>query len=543
MADGWVQWTAAFYQGNQERGQVLATRLMAEAHGLGLARLPDLSIGAATDAVEAAARGELKRASWALEAAERFDPGRPATAFAAARIAWRQHRLGSAIAAEARGYTRLLHQPLQRQLALLGMAVAGLWTLEVGLCLIVLALAALRGPALIAAVWTAWRDPLSPPMAGLILTFATLWPVLLPGRAVALPLWWSLLIWGFCRRRERVLIFAFWLLVGALPLLLQPIRARAELALSPPVRAIESLRDHRLAGSLFTDLGALVAVLPESPAVQQLIADMDRTIGQWDRADRAYRQVIANEPNNAAALIDLGALYFKKGDFGTAVQFFKRAAATGKEGAIAYFDLSQAYSESYLFDESRRALDQARAVNDRQVSEWLQRPSNDRVVTVDGGLDRVDEIASELEALWGGSEEARSQWVPWRRWAMLGMVLPILLAAYLLSLVFRRLAWIAGDKEDDEGEILGIWRALPVSAPLISGGVIRAVIEALLVAAIAATLWSNRITFRIPWGFDPGPGLQWTLAGLCAVVMILLSALRWRRRRSHGGEGVLFHES
>jgi len=438
IADGWVQWSAAFYQGNQERGQVLATRLMADAHNLGMTRLPDLSLGAAANAVEAAAKGQIKRAAWGIEAAERFDPGRPSTAFAAARIAWMGRRFGAAAEEALVGYGRVFHQPLERRLALLGAGAAGLWALELAFCLMLLSLAAVRGPKLVARVWAAWREPLSPPMAGLGLAVAAFWPIFLPGRALSVILWWSLLLWSFCRRRERLVIVALWLIVGALPLLLRPIRAHAELVLSPPVRAIEALRHHRLAGSLFTDLGALVAVLPESPAVQQLIADLDRTIGQWDRADHAYRQVIANEPKNASALVDLGALYFKKGDFGTAVQFFKRAAAIPGKDATAYFDLSQAYSESYLFDESRQALDRARTIDDRQVSEWLQRPSNDRVVTIDGGLNRVNEITGELEALWSGSEAAKSQWLPWRRWAMLGMVASFLLLAWLLSGLFRR---------------------------------------------------------------------------------------------------------
>lgn len=533
MADGWVQWSAAFYQGNQERAQILATRLMAEGHGLGLARLPDLSVGAAADAVEAAGKGEFKRASWALEASERFDPGRPATAFASARIAWKEHRFVTAVEKGFVGYARIFRLPLERRLAALGLAMAGLWVVEVALCLIVLALAVLRGPSLIAAVWESWRDPLSPPMAGLTLALLALWPLLLPGRALSLLLWWSILLWGFSRRSERALILGLWLLVGALPLLLQPIRAQAELTLSPPMRAIESLREHRLPGSLFTDLGALVAVLPESPAVQQLVGDMDRTIGQWDRADHVYRQVVASEPDNEAALIDLGALYFKKGDFGTAVQFFKRASAIGSKDATAYFDLSQAYSESYLFDESRSALDQARAINDRQVSQWLQRPSNDRVVTVDGGLDRVGEIAGELEALWSGSEAARSQWVPWRRWAMLGMVAPLFLIALLFSFTFRRLGWLFEDEEGEAvGAPLGLCRSLPVAAPLATERPFLAGIEALWVAGIGAAVWANRIAFRIPWGVDPGSALRWSLVGLGGVGLLALTIVRVRELKT-----------
>ena len=98
-------------------------------------------------------------------------------------------------------------------------------------------------------------------------------------------------------------------------------------ALSPPAQAMESLQEHRLYGSLFSDLGVLRSVLPESVAVKHLLADVHRSLNQWELARSLYRQVLEAEPNNTSALLDLGDYSFLKGDFSSAIQSFQKAAA------------------------------------------------------------------------------------------------------------------------------------------------------------------------------------------------------------------------
>src|SRR5512135_1301681 len=86
IQEQWLQWMSAFYQNNATKADGLVSSALATAQQLGMSRLPDLSLGAAARAVQSARDGNLPRANWALQAAERFDPGRPETAFAAARV-------------------------------------------------------------------------------------------------------------------------------------------------------------------------------------------------------------------------------------------------------------------------------------------------------------------------------------------------------------------------------------------------------------------------------------------------------------------------
>ena len=99
------------------------------------------------------------------------------------------------------------------------------------------------------------------------------------------------------------------------------------------------------------------SLAPDDPAVLQFLADFQRRLGDPDAARALYRRVHQAEPDNSDVLIDLGAYHFIKRDYGSAIRYFSDAAALRPDNALAYFNLSQAYSESYHFTESRRALE------------------------------------------------------------------------------------------------------------------------------------------------------------------------------------------
>src|SRR5262249_40085198 len=142
--------------------------------------------------------------------------------------------------------------------------------------------------------------------------------------------------------------------------------------------------------------------------------DVHRILGQREFARALYAQVVEAEPHNAAALVDLGDYYFHKNDFGRAVGYFKQAAQAAPRDPMPLYDLSLAYSEAYLFDESRDALTQARALGESQIAQWMQDAPIDRVVARDGGVDRAPDIRRALEAL-GRARAAPARLELWRK--------------------------------------------------------------------------------------------------------------------------------
>ncbi|HEV2852819.1 MAG TPA: tetratricopeptide repeat protein [Thermoanaerobaculia bacterium] len=509
IEEQWLQWIV---QNNREEANRAVDDLLETARQIGMHRLPDLSAGAVARAVQAARQKDFGRARWALEAAERFDPGRPETAFAESTVKGLQGDYGGAVAARLRAYPRMLSSPLERYLWCQDLLVWCVILLLVtgGLFLAVQMLT--KGTALYQDLTGLFGRKLPRGAALVLAVLALVWPVVLPHGAIWLPLYWSVLLWGYASASERVVLVALWLLAGASPLVLDAQRQRIAVALSPPAQAMESLEEHRLYGSLFADLGVLRSVLPESVAVKHLLADVHRSLNQWDLARSLYRQVLEKEPENTAALLNLGAYSFLKGDFGAAIASFQKAAAVDPGNAAAQYNLSQAYSESYMFDEQKVALRKAQEIDLARVNSWMAN-SQQRVVTVSGGMARIPEIRRELLEGWGGGE-ARGAADLFRRGLALLVSLSFVLVAVALHLARRPLGYAERSAEafpegafDRWGRIL-----LPgvASAEIGEGG--KSFLALLVPTALLMLPLLGTLGVRIPWRYDPGQLVSWILA-------------------------------
>ncbi|HEV8579770.1 MAG TPA: hypothetical protein VGX68_11910 [Thermoanaerobaculia bacterium] len=509
LEEQWLQWIV---QNNRQGAERAVDDLLDTARRLGMRRLPDLSAAAVARAVQAAKQRDFGRAAWALEAAERLDPGRPETAFAERFVARRQGNYLAAAVAGLRAYPRMLAHPLERYLwfqNLLFWFVA-LVLVTGGLFLAMQMLA--KGAAVYRDLADLIGRKLPRPVALAAAALALLWPLAFPYGALWLPLYWSILLWGYASPSERVVLVALWLLLGVSPLLLDAQRRHMAVALSPPARAMQGLKEHRLYGSLFSDLGVLRSVLPESVAVKHLLADVHRSLEQWELARSLYRQVLEAEPENTSALLDLGAYSFNKLDFGVAIQSFQKAAAIDPASAAAFYNLSQAYSESYMFDEQRAALKKAQDIDPTLVNTWLAQQH--RVVTVSGGMARIPEIRRQLLLSWGRHEARSGRLELFRRGLSLLVSLSLLLVALALHLARRPLGYTGGSAEIFPEGALDRWGRvlLPgiTSAEIGDGG--RAFLALLVPTALLMLPSMGRLGVPIPWRYDPGSSMSWVIA-------------------------------
>jgi tetratricopeptide (TPR) repeat protein len=512
MQEEWLQWMSAFYQGNTDRSDAALNALLGAAQQIGMKRLPDLSLAAAVRGVEMARGGNLARAQVALQAAERLDPGRPESAFAAASVERIGHSWFGALADYARGYARLGNAPALRLLWFEQLLLWGCCVLLFTSGLFIALQMATKGSALLADVLGPLRRSMPAPAAYGIAALILFWPLAVPSGVFWLALYWSILLWGYGSTSERVVLAALWLVAGGVPLLLAEQERRVALELSPPARAISNVLDRRLSGSLFNEIGVLRSALPHSTAALQFVGDLHRILGQWDFARSVYQRVLDDEPKNVPALLDLGAYYFRKSEFAKAVEYYQRAADAAPQDATAFFNLSVAYSESYQFDESRRALSQAQTLDEHRVSNWIQNAPPERVVTVDGGLDRATEIRAEFEA---ARREHLPSYGPLWRFSPLLVALGAGLLAGGLHLVRRRRDYAQPefDLTLQDGKAAGVVRALvPGIAASEEGEGARAFFALLLPVALLVLPLSGTLGWRIPWGYGPSSVPSWLLA-------------------------------
>ena len=523
LQEEWLQWVTAYYRGNREQAAAAVTTLRGTGEQLGMMRLPELALGAAVRAVQSAREGDFERARWALAAAEQLDAGRPETAFAAGAVARLEGRLGSAVKEHVRGYARVLLDP---RLRVLWLQQAELWLLYVMLISGALCLAlqmAVKGEGLVADLWRFVRRRLPAAVALAAVPVVLLWPLLLPGGLLWVALYWTVLLWGYGSTSERLLLAALVLLFALAPLVVQGRQRQLAVRLSPPASAMDLLAQRRLTGTLFTDLASLRSLLPQSTAVHHLLADLHRLLGQWELARPLYEAALDAEPQNAAVLLGMGAYHFRKGDFGPAAEFFQRAAAADPRSAAAHYDLSLAYSEAYQFDESRQALEQARRLDDLLLAAWISEPSPDRVVTLEGGLRRGEEIRRELDTAWEGSGPTHTG------------RLPTLLAALgaLAGAVGLHLARRRGGYRRPRGAAGPIWRWLralvPGLASTAAGAGGHAFLAVATVTALVLLPLGDRLGYIPPLNYQAGAALPATVgaSGLVAwVAWRLRAALR-----------------
>lgn len=549
LQEGWLQWTSALYGAEAERALGLVEELVGTAEQLGMDRLPDLAAGALIQAVQAAREGDVERAQLALAAAERFDPGRPEIAFAEAEVARQRGDWFGRLSGQMVGYLRAFATQDLRAPVLADLGLWGLVTLVVAGGLFLALLMATEGRAVLHDLHRAlagWMSGVPEPLVQTVLLVLLLWPLAVPWGPIWLVLYWSVLLWRHAAASQRVVLVGFWLLLGLVPWAAERTRTWMDLELSAPVRAMESLAEGRLYGGLLTDLSVLPALLPDSPAVAQLLGDLHVRFGQWDEARSRYEEVIEQEPDNIPALVDLGAYYFNRGDYGNAVSMFQRVTALEQESAAAHFNLSLAYAESYLYDESREALLEARRIDDLRVTEWLDRSEGERIVTLEGGLARRDEIQEALVRAGAPATETAQGLRVLRR------VRSLLAVGLIVGL---GLALLAGLRHLGPGRRSGRGGGAPPPRPatvlrgegdsplrrLVPGLVsssrdrglsayLSVLFPAALLSALAAVI-GRGFGYPVPWRYDPGDWfLLWLLlAGFGLLVAFRMSRALWSR--------------
>lgn len=510
LDERWLEWIVLK---DAEQSEASVKSMLDEARAFGMTRLPDFAGGALNLAAQMARKKDFERAGWALAAAEQLDPGRPETAFAESTVDALRGRYPAAVLHRLRAYPRIFFQPLERFLLLQSLAI---WILAVvavvGALFIALQMAS-NGSALFHDLASFLGRKL-PRGAALVLTLAAfLWPAALPHGFVWLVLYWSVLLWGYASTSERIVLVCLWLFVGCAPLAVHEQRQRVAVAISPPAIALENLQERRLYGGLFSDLGVLRSLLPESVAVKQLLADFHRSLNQWDAARSLYRQVLDADPKNTASLLNLGVYAFNRGEFSDAIELFKKAADQDRQSAAAYFNLSQAYSESYQFDDKNRAVAQARAIDNAQVSAWLNNPQQ-RVVAVPGGMERIGAIRGELSARWNRQRSQPDDVERFRRGLSIFLSLSLILLAGALHLARRPFGYSVQAFDLIGRESLVPWfRALVPGLASAEVGEGWKTFGGLLIPVGLCLLPAfGVIGYRIPWRYDPGNLGAWIVA-------------------------------
>jgi len=227
-----------------------------------------------------------------------------------------------------------------------------------------------------------------------------------------LPFYWMVVTFAYQSRAEKAVSLAA---LALLLLVVSPLSGFQRLWARTQVNPIFRAAMSSLHGSFDTaDARVLEMAVTQSPEdldLKRLLAIQYKNLGDYDRAQSVYREILAKQPDDLAAHINSGNIYFAIGDYDGAEIEYRTAIEAHPRSALALYNKSLAHAEKFQFREREEARAKADGL-DRGLAgsvAWLEVPgvtpgseASRRVADVKPG---PDEILAKFFGLEQGVED------------------------------------------------------------------------------------------------------------------------------------------
>jgi tetratricopeptide (TPR) repeat protein len=307
------------------------------------------------------------QAELTLTQAARLDPDSPEVWFALANVRLGRANLASGVVALSTGIYYLFADPRLDALVGASALLAAVVTLVVGFAIWGILAIRRTVPRLwhdLTEMGAQWRLGPNGVVLGVLIIAL---PVFAGGDPVWVLIWLFTLCWAYMPFGQRVVGAVGLLLVAAAPTLVELGFRNITHPPNAIFAATEVLADRRYEPQILEELDALTDVFGEDPDFHRLLGDLNRQFGLLDGAAIAYREGLRTAARNPALSEALGTVQYLEGDYNAALQSFKIAQEAGYDSAIANYNLSLAYAQTYHFRESEDAMAAARQVADRRL--------------------------------------------------------------------------------------------------------------------------------------------------------------------------------
>jgi tetratricopeptide (TPR) repeat protein len=192
----------------------------------------------------------------------------------------------------------------------------------------------------------------------LMLTFGFGW--LLP--------FWLAITFGYQTLRERVItVLALVLILGVAPLV-EFHSQWSKTELNPLYRASQASLDGSFEPTDVLVIQNALDSYPEDRGLHFLVATLYKLLGEYELSASLYRTILQKWPNDLAARINLGNIYFAQRDWEGAVIEYDRAIDDDPNSAAAYYNKSLAHAESFEFRDREAARGTAEMLDGRLVA-------------------------------------------------------------------------------------------------------------------------------------------------------------------------------
>lgn len=243
------------------------------------------------------------------------------------------------------------------------------------------------------------RRNLTQNVRGIVLASAKILVLLVPFFLRLDILWafmfWSIFLWGYAMKRERVMLLIFFVLLVYLPFFL---RSASSLLNSPHSEVLlqMSRANHEdWDRTLEKKLEAWLSNHPDDAEVLFTLGLMAKREGRYEQAEDWYKKSLQQSPRFGEALSNLGNVYLAKKQVDLAIASYQQARELRPENGAYYYNLYRAYAQqTFLSGKMSESFEKARQLDPRRVDYYtsIDSPNINRLV--------IDEVLTPHQ-FWG----------------------------------------------------------------------------------------------------------------------------------------------
>jgi len=402
----WFEFLSALNDDDYPAARLASADLLRTASRVGISRLSDFARGALYQARLADRQGKIARAELALETAIRLDPDLVDPRWEKARFAYARHEYADSAIALAEAIGALLEADESRREFLSNAALLTGAAFALAAAAMIVALLLRQSRRLYHSVSeraTRVFGRRGTVAVGLVLLALPIWLSFGPFWLV---LYWAVIVCIHATPKEAAIVALVLLIAGFLGPLGKVIADQNLVARSPLVSAAVDLQEKKEEGGSVDLLRRASEVFSDDADVWYLLGRFAQRRDDYDEAAADYSRALKADPTNFRAMIGIGNIHFWQGDLTEAITDYRNAIRMRPGSALAYYNLSLAEGDAYLFDQQKESLANARRLAPREADRWIESPALPRVLSLDYSVEEAERRSRQ----W--SRDVKSQSLP-----------------------------------------------------------------------------------------------------------------------------------
>ncbi|MGQ9645516.1 MAG: tetratricopeptide repeat protein [Thermodesulfobacteriota bacterium] len=208
-------------------------------------------------------------------------------------------------------------------------------------------------------------------------------------------MYWSIFLWGYAIKRERVMLLIFFVLLVYLPFFLRSASSLLDSPHSEILLQMSRANHEDWDRTLEKKFQAWLSTHPGDAEALFTLGLMAKREGRYEEAEQWYKKSLEQSPQFGEAISNLGNVYLAKKKIDLAIASYLQARELHPGNGAYYYNLYRAYAqETFLSGKMSEAFEKARQLDPKRVDYYasIDSPNLNRQV--------IDEVLRS-QRFWG----------------------------------------------------------------------------------------------------------------------------------------------